>query len=1346
MAGVAGHAGTLTDPLFFPTQTSDACMSADPSPVVYGKYQLLELLARGGMAEVFKAKSYGVEGFEKVLVIKRILPELGENPQFVEMFIAEAKIAVTLSHANIVQVFDLGRADESYFIAMEYVAGYDFATVLRRGRQLRRPVSQELAVFVVSELAKGLDYAHRRRDSNLRPLSIVHRDVSPQNVLLSFEGEVKLTDFGIAKARTIVKDETEVGVLKGKYAYMSPEQARAEAVDSRTDLYALGVVLYEALAGVNPFEAGSSYETIRRVRDGQAPMLKSVARDVPDELAAIVDRALSRSPEDRHPNAGRLYEELVQFLYSSGRRVGGHDLSRYLLELRQASEAASSDQEGDRLIAVFEGDGDASRNRTPVEVPFRHSRPPSARPPKHATGVSRPTAERREVTSVVVRTSSPGLLLDPQIDRVLRRFGGARLGTADLGNGFTEATLVFGLRDPDGRDTESAARCSLRLVRAAASGTQVGREVAIQIGLHTGRILVDMSGEAIRDEAFEGLRRAARDLAARAQNGQVLLSPEAQHAVVSLFGTLPTGEPQAPYSLEGELAQGEAGKFVGRREELKQMGELLALANRGRMRVVALVGEAGTGKTRVMLETRRRLRLGGHDVGTYIATCARRARSVPLSAIQEMLRTIVGIDEFDPEDAIRDKVARLRELGLQPQELGALAAALGAAPFPEATESLGRLLRPAIARMTVKLAADRLTVLCFDGAESMDEESGAIVDGLIRDVREARVAVVLAYRPGFAHAWGELPNYHEMALGPMSDDDVARLAATRLAAEEVPLDLLREITTKSAGNPLYVEEYVKALTDAGAVEVSEGRVTYRPEVAEVEVPKNLRGIVSARLARLTVNDRHLVQIASVAGTRFSPELLADVSGEPVRDVTEALAVLEGRGVVTRLASGDFAFAHDLVGDVLRDGLTIESRREMHGAVAVALERLYPQRLDEMAERLADHFRQAGERSKAVDYLVRAAERLAAEQSYTPALASLDRAVEILSQMHTVDRDRLLALFQRLGELLWTARQLDQGLSRMDPALELAEACGREDYVARFSMMRGRFLVQADRVDEGRHWLARAIEIAQRLTDRALTLDVTLARAEADLRLGEHRSAIQFFGQALQLAREMGNVPVRLRALVNLALTHATAGQFEEGLARVEEARRILSQHPDRYTECEVEKMEALVHFFAMDYAQAIEAASRGLELAKEYGFFYEQAVNAHNIGEGYVRLGDYKRAFASLRYSYDIARDHGIEHLQMANMRVLGFIDAMRFGSDDGRKHVVDAIQHAEARRHVWELVQGRYLLAMIDQQRGAVEDARAGLREALRLASEHGYDAYARSAESGLRALEDGKAIPLLA
>src|SRR5579871_6525013 len=172
----------------------------------FGRYRLLERLGQGGMAEVFKAKSYGVEGFEKILVIKRILPELARSQDFVDMFIHEAKLAVRLSHANIVQVFDLGKApandgSDAYYMAMEYVHGLDLASVLARSRKQQVVLPIQLGVYVASEVAKGLDHAHRRRDEQMRPLGVVHRDVSPQNVLLSYEGEVKVTDFGIAKAR-----------------------------------------------------------------------------------------------------------------------------------------------------------------------------------------------------------------------------------------------------------------------------------------------------------------------------------------------------------------------------------------------------------------------------------------------------------------------------------------------------------------------------------------------------------------------------------------------------------------------------------------------------------------------------------------------------------------------------------------------------------------------------------------------------------------------------------------------------------------------------------------------------------------------------------------------------------------------------------------------------------------------------------------------------------------------------------------------------------------------------------------------------------------------------------------
>ena len=501
------------------------------APVVYGKYQLLGLLARGGMAEVFKAKSHGVEGFEKVLVIKRILPELSSNPDFVEMFINEAKIAVTLSHANVVQVFDLGRADDTYFIAMEYVAGSDLATVLRRGRKHGNPLPLELAAYVTSEVAKGLDYAHRRRDANLQPLGIVHRDVSPQNVLLSFEGEVKLTDFGIAKARGTVEDGTAAGVLKGKYAYMSPEQARGREVDARTDLFALGTVLYECLTGRSPFLTASTYDTLQRVREGRVPPLHEVAPDVPEELATIVAKAMKPEPSERYENAGQLYEELVQFLYGAGRRVGAHDLANYLGQLRALSEgrrkgAATSTDTG--LRRAFDMDTSSARlapqDRTPAEVPSARASTGADRSPSTTGGGSRslrtrPKAERRDVSVLAVAVSPR----PEHLALLLERAGGK---VVHQSGGITYA--MFGLQAPDGRDTETAARLALALAETFPTA-------GLQIGLHAGRVVQGADGVLHKGDAYENLLSETGALAAQAKPGRALVSAVAEKASRRFF-------------------------------------------------------------------------------------------------------------------------------------------------------------------------------------------------------------------------------------------------------------------------------------------------------------------------------------------------------------------------------------------------------------------------------------------------------------------------------------------------------------------------------------------------------------------------------------------------------------------------------------------------------------------------------------------------------------------------------------------------------------------------------------------------------------------------------------------
>jgi serine/threonine protein kinase len=1325
------------------------------SPTVYGKYQLVQLLARGGMAEVFKAKSHGVEGFEKTLVIKRILPELSQNPQFVEMFINEAKIAVTLSHANIVQVFDLGRADDSYFIAMEWVAGYDLATLLRRARALRLPLAQELAVFIVSELAKGLDYAHRRRDASMRPLHIVHRDVSPQNVLVSLEGEVKLTDFGVAKAKTLVKEGTEAGVLKGKYAYMSPEQAGAgqawagsgqpAEVDARTDLYALGVVLYEALSGRNPFDADSSYEILRRVRAGEHAPLRSIAPDVPEELANIVERAMHPQAAQRYPNAGSLYEALVQFLYSSGRRVGGHDLSRYVGQIRDASESNQSDHEGEHLLAIFEGGDSRVKHPTPADVPSKRT---GAR--KQTTGVARPAHELRDATFAVLHGQGVALLVAaPEVAAILRRFGGQVMGGGPVGlDDANEVGILFGLRDPDGRDTETAARCMLRIQHWASVQTPSagGARTVPAIGIDARRILVDVRGEALRDDTFREFARTARAVSKQAAPGQVCVSAAARRAIQSLFSTLPvTDDAETSHLIESELSPLDAaGKFVGRRDELRRIGELFALANRGKLRVLGLVGDAGSGKTRTLHEARRRLRAAGHDVGMYVASCQRQGRSVGLSAITDLLRVILGVDELDAPDVVRDKVMRTRELGLTAPEIGALGVLLGATSSNDAPDSLGRLIRPAFLRVALKLASDRLTAVCFDNADAMDDESQAILDALLREGRDARLVVVLAHRPGFVHAWRDGSRYVEISLDPLSDDDVARLVATRLAAEEVPVELLREVTTKSAGNPLYVEEYLKALGDAGAIEVREGHVVLQMQLAASEVPKSLRGLVASRLSRLSPTDRHLLQIGAIAAGRFTPELLAHVAGESPPAVLDAVSVLEGKGLLARPSPSELVIAHDLVGEVLRDGLTLETRREMHGAMAAALEALYPQRIDEISDRLAFHYREAGDRVRAIEYLVRAADRVASEQPRA-ALQHLDKAIDLASNAAHRDATRLLEMYVRYGTVALNGRFLAEGAEKLKAGIDLAESLRRDADLAKLALLRGRMLVQAYEIDEGQRWVERADEIARSIQDVTIERDATLARAEAELRRGERRPAIVLLERALALCIATGDRERQLRCLTSLALAHATGGDQIAGLGRIAEARDILASRPNKSVECELFTMESLVCFFAKDYEKGIAAATRGLELAKEFQLPYHAAVSAHNIGDSYVRLNDFKRAFSSLRYSYEIARDNGIEHVQYANLRVLGYIDAMRFASPDGRQHILEAIHYAERKNAIWEGVQGRVMLAVVDQQQGATDDARNGLRDALRLAVDHGYGTYAEQIQRALVSLDAGQPISLI-
>ncbi|MBX2796630.1 MAG: protein kinase [Myxococcales bacterium] len=286
------------------------------TPHVFGKYFMVDRIATGGMAEIFKAKTYSHGGFENLLVIKRILPHLSDNDDFVDMFIDEAKISVALQHPNVVRVYDFGRIVDNFFIAMECVDGKDVRNILRKLARQKQYLPAKFCAFIAYQVCLGLQYAHAKTDLQGRPYGIVHRDVSPSNVLVSYEASIKLVDFGIAKAESNAY-ETRDGMLKGKFEYMSPEQAEGLEIDSRSDLFSLGIVMYEMMTNRRLFKTDNELATIKRIKSCDFERPSYFRRDLPPELEAICLRALSKDPNDRFESAGDMSTALREFLFPS---------------------------------------------------------------------------------------------------------------------------------------------------------------------------------------------------------------------------------------------------------------------------------------------------------------------------------------------------------------------------------------------------------------------------------------------------------------------------------------------------------------------------------------------------------------------------------------------------------------------------------------------------------------------------------------------------------------------------------------------------------------------------------------------------------------------------------------------------------------------------------------------------------------------------------------------------------------------------------------------------------------------------------------------------------------------
>jgi len=339
-------------------------------PTRFGKYLLLEKLATGGMAQLYRAKIIGVEGFEKFIAIKQILPHLAHEEELITSFIDEAKLAALLNHQNVVQIYDFGSMENSYFITMEFLHGKDLRSVNAKAKEKGTPVSLENALYLISKVCAGLDYAHKLKDFQGKSLHIIHRDISPQNIFLTYEGDVKIVDFGIAKAAS-QSTITQVGMIKGKVAYMSPEQAAGKVIDHRSDIFATGILLYELIAGGRMFKGDDTLQILSKVREAEFTPLGTLKGGLPEKLYEIASKALAKDPEDRYQSCADMQADIEECIFRLNLRPSGRSLAEYL-KLLFAEEIAV---EGKRM-ADAAGAGAASDRAREAEASLRSTDKP----------------------------------------------------------------------------------------------------------------------------------------------------------------------------------------------------------------------------------------------------------------------------------------------------------------------------------------------------------------------------------------------------------------------------------------------------------------------------------------------------------------------------------------------------------------------------------------------------------------------------------------------------------------------------------------------------------------------------------------------------------------------------------------------------------------------------------------------------------------------------------------------------------------------------------------------------------------------------------------------------------
>ncbi len=1238
-------------------------------------YQVISQLGAGGMGEVYLALDTRLG---RKVALKLLPKEFTQDEERVKRFEQEARAASALNHPNIITIYEIRWAEERHFIVTEYVEGQTLRQQMTSG-----PMQVGAALEIGIQVASALSAAHE--------VGIVHRDIKPENIMVRRDGLVKVLDFGLAKlterqpstdtppiaaseSSDIAVISTVPGMVMGTPQYMSPEQARGVGVEARSDLFSLGVVLYEMVGGRRPFTGRTPSDVLAAILERECLPLAQCSPGIPSEMERIVRKALAKNLEERYQVA----EELRFDLKNLHRELETVTLQPCIpcpqctlenptahtfcckcgASLRKPCPGCGKELEQEALFCGQCGHRFADLQY--ITEPLTLQDPPAVSV-LETQPIPPPEGERRQ--AAVVSSSLGGLTalvehLPPNevelvvgkvrssIVEIVQKHGGTV--TQFTGEGMT---ALFGIPTTYEDDFVRAVRASLEFHAQVREMTaelerRLGQEIRMCTGVTTGPVVTQLhssSGDKYRVTG-EALQIAAK-LAAQAEADEILVGEETRRLVAPFFKT-EAGEPlplklkSAPVMTSRVLCESGAQtkleaaqalgltQYTGREKELITLQTVYDKALKGEGQFVTIVGEAGAGKSRLLLEFRRSLREG--PVTILQGRCQSYGGNIPYQPFIDVLRDALNLQEGDsPARLLSDTISSIRAIDPNleiyiPLYLHLLSLESDEHSFPAYLQ--GEDLRLAILEALSAIFTLRTkcgpTLMLLEDWHWADEGSEEALKKLVGMAASYPLIIIATCRPERSFNWAYLNHHTQLQLGPLDDSSAITIMQSILAVDVLPEGLGDLLYQRTGGNPFFIEEICRTLRENERVQIVDRGVTLKSSLEEFDLPDTVQAVIRARLDRLDRETLRVLCHASVIGQEFNRPIL-ERTFESCHQISHCLEKLQALGLIHQvrvLPEATYQFNHMLTQEVAYDSMLLRQRRSLHEAVGQAIEDLSRDRIEERLDLLAYHFSRAENWAKAVRYGREASERAVRLIRFSGALGMLEKVESWLSKLpeRKVNMVEVLLEQERLCETLGL-RERQQAL--VDRILSLLDPVSDQALLAEVYIRQGELYTLLKRFAEAESLLSESLAIRQSLSDRVGERRALRSLGFLSWQQGRNEEALAYNQSALDIDQAMNDAAGYMQDLTNIGTVLRTQGEPQKALEPLKESIQISITLGRLHFEVYTLGILANVYRDLGEIEKAVQCLQEAIEEARQNRMPIAQMINMRNLASMYAEQG-----------------------------------------------------------------------------------------------------------------------------